>query len=293
MIDEHISIEDLYHLLITCKKLSSRLAPRLQDRGMQVRGGLTPIQRAAMRDLPSLAELAISRGASVNEYCDDGGGSGCTPLHLAAKNDSTRVIRVLVKHGAMVDPLDRYPRTPLALAAFHHRPRALSVLIELGAVIPLACTHPWIQLPTHLSAANGDLKCVRAFVRAGFDFNSRGFDGGTVLHSAAHYDVKMVAYLLRQKRGREIIDTQDFGGFTPLHIAATSDTMAEEKVRLLLRYGANPKLKNAAGRTPADTVSVLRNDWAGEVKDKAGMEKLTEMDFVRDVLLEAGAGAAG
>lgn len=269
LLAEFLSIKDLSHFLLTCRPLCSLLTPRLNKLGVQVEKGYTALQWAARYNRPTLAELAISRGARVDEM--GGGKYSCTALHIAARYNHPGIIRTLAKHGATIDALDTGSKTPLCVAALFECVPTVAVLLELGAVIPLACTHPRVNIPTHVSAYKGDVDCMRAFISAGFDFNIRGFAGKTVLHEAAGaFKEKMMQYLLEQEGGKATINSQDSRGYTPLHSAVRSSVKEEEKVRLLLSYGADSRLKDNRGYTPAD--------WA----------KRRGLDILNRMLLECG-----
>ena len=60
----------------------------------------------------------------------------------------------------------------------------------------------------------------------GFDINTKGYQGRTVLYAAAPRESEMLEYLLWLGKEEIIIEVQDHIGSTPLHLAAT-DTCDE------------------------------------------------------------------
>eukprot|EP00042_Codosiga_hollandica_P026955 m.130385 g.130385 ORF g.130385 m.130385 type:complete len:344 (+) comp52345_c0_seq10:26-1057(+) len=56
-----------------------------------------------------------------------------TPLHLAASENHPGSVRLLLKHGAIVDAVNTHGRTPLILAATFSRAQAVALLLDAGA----------------------------------------------------------------------------------------------------------------------------------------------------------------
>ena len=124
-------------------------------------------------------------------------------------------------------------------------------LVVLGA-LALALISPARAGEVHDALIRGDtdramelLKHDSALVR------STDASGRTPLHCAAQYGRgEVVRWLLRHKA--EVNATAP-GGFTPLHLAADGDV-----ARMLIRAGADLKLKNSWGRTPLQYAAQMR-----------------------------------
>jgi len=99
--------------------------------------------------------------------------------------------------------------------------------------------------PLQLAAKAGSYYAVRSLVKAGVDVNSTDMTyGRTALHIAVeggHKDI--VEFLL--KNTKIDVNRRNFSGNTALHTAiVTPGAKAKEMCALLLKYGADPYLRN-------------------------------------------------
>ncbi|XP_078663400.1 uncharacterized protein LOC144906710 isoform X2 [Branchiostoma floridae x Branchiostoma belcheri] len=81
-----------------------------------------------------LVRLLIRKGASVTKKSI---GISCAPLHGAAIRGSTKVVELLVHHGATVDTRDAFQRTPIMMACLFKHVDTVRRLIEFGARVDL------------------------------------------------------------------------------------------------------------------------------------------------------------
>jgi tankyrase len=105
-------------------------------------------------------------------------------------------------------------------------------------------------------------KIIAALMKAGADVHETDKNGVTPLHHAVRFrSPAAVEFLL--EHGANVNQVCKRSGSTPLHRAVTStgapgtsgkQEEAKEIIKLLLKFGADPKLKNKAGKTPADYV---------------------------------------
>jgi ankyrin repeat protein len=96
-----------------------------------------------------LAELLIERGANVNKGCRD----FASPLHLAASQGTTSLIKLLLSHNAVIDTADDQGWTPLMLATRGGKVGAVKMLEAAGANKEKANAQG--NTAFHLAAANG------------------------------------------------------------------------------------------------------------------------------------------
>ena len=277
---EVLTIEDLSNLLLTCNKLALLLTPHLYNR--VVRDKLPPLHWAAEHGLELLAELAILNGADIDkgeEY------TRRTPLHLAAYYNRPAAIRILFKHGASLAAVDIDRMTPLHLAASLGKLEAIRelLLVELSAGIG-----DWMVTPATCVASKGNVACMKAFIDAGFDVNTRDSDGRTVFHWVFFGWVKnleMLEYLLAQEGARAAIYAQDVDRITALHLAVIE--YRAEHVRLLLRYGADMEVVDSEGSSPADRAASEGSVECMEALIEGGFEFTKKGQQGKTILHEA------
>ena len=248
-IGEYLSVKDLSRFLRANRYLSYLLTPRFHKLALEDVGSVTALRWAAYRGYASLAEIALSNGAGVEESKR----RRRTPLHVAAAQNYPDVIRVLAKYGQSISAPYRGRSTPLHAAAARGSLQAIRVLLELGA--DMKCTDHKGKTPVDISANRGDIHCMRAFIDAGWDFNRERRPFRTTLHQATLGGKEMVEFLL-EHGGKVLINVQDYSGKTPLHWAVCGemdwDTGDEEVARTLCYHGADMEVKDRRGRTPLD-----------------------------------------
>jgi tankyrase len=103
---------------------------------------------------------------------------------------------------------------------------------------------------------------IKELLKAGVNIQETDKNGVTPLHHAVRFRSPAAVETLLE-HGAEVNRACKRSGSTPLHRAVTStgapktsgkDTEAREIVELLLRFGADPTIKNKAGKAPADYV---------------------------------------
>ena len=101
---------------------------------------------------------------------------------------------------------------------------------------------------------------IEALLAAGADIHAADKNGVTALHHAVRFrSPAAVAVLL--EHGAAVNQSCKRSGSTPLHRAVTSSGApstagkageAQQIIEILLRYGADPAIRNKNGKTPAD-----------------------------------------
>lgn len=96
--------------------------------------GRTPLMHAILAEdaEPRMVRFLIQHGAEVNVHDE---GEAWTPLHFAARDQNTAIVRALLEAGAAVDALDASTETPLVKAVFNHAPNfgVIRLLLDYGA----------------------------------------------------------------------------------------------------------------------------------------------------------------
>lgn len=86
----------------------------------------SPLMMAALKGQVDVVKRLIALDADVNK-------PGWTPLHYAATNGHTDIIRLLLEHHAFIDAQSPNGTTPLMMAASYGSPEAVKLLLESGA----------------------------------------------------------------------------------------------------------------------------------------------------------------
>ena len=237
------------------------LATTLLDQGVSVdardRLGARPLSRAARSGHLEMVDLLLQRGAPINARDL----AGATALYVAAERGQNAVVQRLIDRGADADLRGRSGTSPLAAAAFAGRNQVVKMLLAHGADGRAADDTG--KPPIVYAAASGSLDIVRQLLALNIDVNARYANDLTLLMWASGPDesvaepqaLEVVAYLV--DAGAHI-DDRDDRGRTALMTAAEGNHA--EIAQLLLKRGADPSLRDKAGKRAADltTLSALR-----------------------------------
>jgi len=238
--------------------------------------GSTLLHHAAAFARAETFTLLIEAGANVNAR----NRRRATPLHWALDDEAK--IRALVERGAAVNAKDAEGRTALYQAAsLGNALPALKLLLTLGASPNLAIANG--RTPLMAAAGRGDVDALRALADAKAAIDVRNGAGETALILAAGTgSAPAVAFLLdhgadariRTKRNetalgnaatagseavaRMLLDrgaevnVRNIRGYSPLMLAASSDTIPAAVVKLLLAAGADRGFKADYDESAAD-----------------------------------------
>jgi uncharacterized protein len=237
------------------------LATTLLGQGASVdardRLGTRPLSRAARAGHLEMVDLLLERGAPI----DARDLAGATALYVAAERGQVAVVQRLIDKGADIHLKGRSGTSPLAAAAFSGRNQVVKMLLAHGADGRAADDTG--KPPIVYAAASGDLDILRQLLAQDGDVNVRYANDLTLLMWASGPDpsipeaqaLQVVSYLL--DAGAHI-DDRDARGRTALMIAAEGNHA--EVAQLLLSHGADPSLRDKAGKGAADltTLSALR-----------------------------------
>ncbi|KAH0954212.1 hypothetical protein HN011_000943 [Eciton burchellii] len=171
--------------------------------------------------------------------------SGKTPLHYAVLQNQPEITKALLMLGANPNIADHSGQTPLHTAA--NCPEAAGnvniLLSEKKTNFEAYTDLGWS--PLLLAAEAGSYHAVCSLIKAGAEVNNSDMScGRTVLHIAVEGGHKnIVEFLLKNTKIN--VNRRNFSGNTALHTAVvTQGAKAREIYALLLKYGADPYIKN-------------------------------------------------
>ncbi len=220
----------------------------------------------------------VDKGADIKHKLND----NSTLLFSAIIGSSPTIFRYLVNEGADVNHLQDNGYRPLHYALRLSRKYMVELLIELQADPALKTSkgisgydmaEKWeIDLDTlkevnlgkmddgctmaRDAAKYGDLYRLEQLAETNVDFGLVCPDGGQQLALSWTDDNKTVIDFLIASGAN--VNARDFGGNTPLIVAAREGSLT--KVRVLLSHGADKSLKNDHGETAFDSISSIDAD---------------------------------
>ncbi|PSC04415.1 hypothetical protein SLNSH_14420 [Alsobacter soli] len=229
------------------------LLERLMDAGASPlarnRDGDTTLAIAARNGHVSTVQLLLKRGGDPEQRNIQ----GATALFVAAQANRARIVQILASAGANMQAPGRSGVSPLSAAAFNGNERLVEMFLARGA-------DPNDRDGTGKSAivyaaARGFTAIVKRLLDAGVDPRQRYANDLTLLMWAAGHandapeadGVQTVQLIL--SKGVPL-DEADDRGRTALMSAA--ELGHAEIVRVLLKAGANPALRDKEGKTAAD-----------------------------------------
>lgn len=191
---------------------------------------MTPLKAAVKNGVLEQARMLIQNGASVDRESE----KGITPLTLAIMSKNIDMIKLLLKSGANPSG-SRKRETPLMIAVWKDDLKAVKLLLRFGA-------DPNLETLAGASAIKAAvigkrLKIAETLIEAGAKVAGVTFEeeGTNLLHIAAGKNFTEIIPLLAS-HGVDV-NRKAKKGFTPLHLAVTSDCLAS--VERLIEAGAD------------------------------------------------------
>jgi ankyrin repeat protein len=194
------------------------------------RRGSTPLHWAIHDE--AKVRLLLSRGAAVNVRQVE----GRTPLYQAASlGNATAIVKLLLANGADPHIATANGRTPLMAAAGRGDIEAMTLLLDAKAEVNAKDGAGETALM--LAAGDGDPLAVRLLLDRGADARARTKRNETALGNAGTAGNEETVRLLLD-RGADV-NVRNIRGYSPLMLAASSDSIPAGAVKLLLAKGAD------------------------------------------------------
>lgn len=199
--------------------------------------------------LGSLSVLRAACAAALWLACAAAQAGSYDDFFTRIIRDDAKGIEALVQRGFDPNTVSEKGETGLTQAFKLDSYRAAKGMIALPTTnVNLANAKG--ETPLMMAAIKGQVDLAKALIARGADVNREGW---TPLHYAVSApsedgsDLQMVALLLEQ---HAYIDAASPNGTTPLMMAAQYGTRSA--VQLLIKEGADPRLKNQQGLTASD-----------------------------------------
>jgi len=168
---------------------------------------------------------------------------GDTCLHIAAREDNTDLLELLVKKGVDIDSKGRLGSTPLGTSLAHNKPKAAEWLLAKGADVRIGDSNG--KTPLLHASTWGHTKIITTLLQKGADLTVVDTAGDQPIHSAARNGRKEAVELLLAK-GAEV-NARGCSGETPLHCAASRNKA--EVIKLLLANRADKSIQTREKKT--------------------------------------------
>jgi ankyrin repeat protein len=228
----------------------------LLDAGLDVnatnRRRSTPLHWAVTDEAKT--RLLLARGAAVDARQVE----GRTPLYVATQTgDGLAVVRLLLEKGANPNLASANGTTPLMNAAVRGEIAIVAALLDAKADVNTKSGAGDTALMA--AATNGDPAVVRLLLDRGADARIRSKRNETALGNAGTAGNAETIRLLLD-RGAEV-NVRNIRGYSPLMLAASSDAIPADGVKLLLSHGAETSFTGDYDETARD-LAAKRGDTA-------------------------------
>ncbi|KAL8972866.1 MAG: hypothetical protein Q9197_002596 [Variospora fuerteventurae] len=179
---------------------------------------------------------------------------GRSALHLAAANDQTAAIKILLEHGSDIECMDKFKATPLLVAAVTSSKAAFELLINQGANV-LAMDKDG-DVPFTSVNWDSPIPILQQLLDRGADVDYVSPDQGTCLMKQVERGDAQTVHWLLEKGASVNIQNHDLE--TALHKASYRGLL--DIVDLLLSHGADADISDKNGYS-ALHVACLRDQW--------------------------------
>ena len=209
----------------------------------------------SIKDTLEIVEILFSNGADANIKDD----ALCTSLHDAAEYRNIEVMDLLLKNGADINSCDEDNGTPI-FRALHMEEKnqvgkpydKVQFLINNSANINVVnqayCTSVYVAID------NFHEDIAKLLVENGAVLDNRITKSHSpLIASLESADAKMTEYLLQHGALLNVSDMvciPEDNGMTPLHLASLWGYV--EDIKVMLKYGADPTIKDKKGKTALD-----------------------------------------
>jgi ankyrin repeat protein len=265
-------------LMIAVREDHADVVRLLVERGADVNAQTRPGQAPGWILPNSVAGFGFGKGIIRGGLPADRGSryfapGGLTPLLYAARDGRLEPAKILVGAGAKLEQADPNEITPLLMAIANNHPDVARFLIDKGAQINVSDWHGRTPLWTAVEVRNMDFdngSFENGVDRAPLlDLIQVLLDKGANANARTKESIPIRRFMLRTTGTLEWVD---FTGQTPFLRAAYAGDVTV--MRLLLKYGADPKISAYAGTTPLMAAAGV--NWVFDQTYDEGQKNLLE-----------------
>jgi ankyrin repeat protein len=215
----------------------------------------------ALLDYKVDGKVVIDMDLEINHSDYTAINQGALALHVAARKGHVDVVKALLAKVADINTWDSDGDPALHVAAREGHVGCVEALLAKGADI-----NAWDSVGDsvlHAAVRGGHVRCVKALLAKGANINVQNFGGNTALTLAAWGGhVGCIEALLA--KGADINARGSDDGSTALHTAVQYSWV--DVVKMLMRHGADPAIKDDGGETALSVASedmkdIIREEW--------------------------------
>ncbi|XP_023153635.2 NF-kappa-B inhibitor zeta isoform X2 [Amphiprion ocellaris] len=213
--------------------------------------------------------------------------NGQTALQIAATIDHHLIVQDLLSHGAQINTRDSWGRSPLHVCAEKGHVLSLQriwrnsgqqVDVEMFNYDGLTALHAAVlshnaavkemrkaedscsyMVAERVQRRQMLVECIKILLHMGASYGTKDLKSGrTCLHMACEEgNVELLNMFLDQPISLSIVNVKTFSGNTALHIVSSlqNNPTQAEAVKLLMRKGADPGIRNLENELPCQLVS--------------------------------------
>ena len=198
---------------------------------------------------PALIRFLLEIGTDPN-----GDNAIHTPLITAAMSNNMEALSLLMEYNVDIFMFNKRKMSAIHMAAYKGNVDVINFLLKAG--VPLDHHDPFTKFTPLMAAASSDQKkMVKLLLQNGADKDFQTTDGFSALVFACKGSGLAAQVLLKAGANPDlrtiahpVLGTE--GGMTALYLACCRTPYAEELVKLLLKYHADPNISSDDGRTP-------------------------------------------
>jgi ankyrin repeat protein len=233
-------------LLVDCVSKVSELDSKLR----------TPLFTACSHGRMPAVKLLLELGIGSDIFLPDIHGQH--PLHVAARNGHLEILTLLLSSGVKSSPRDNRRRTPLHEAALRGELPMVQRLLKFHADYALVDMDGRTPLHDACRSPFPSDDVVKQLLESGASWNARDQEGRRPIHYAARSGKAVVIEDLLDAAEQlnldpedsepSYINSQDFQGRTPLHMAVYLEH-PNSVLQLLMRHGCLAEMTDVDGKT--------------------------------------------